>query len=876
MPARKTTARYSLYRTFVDAYMKAHPEKTRSISHSDAQAEWNQLKTNEKIVQEKIDTYLEKYHSSSTSGLHINKDENEPKKKKIRGRKKKCETTNENENNSRGTKRRKKREESSDPDFDPDSSSVPPPSSSSKSEKIRTAAEILAKKSKAPAQDKVSKELHEINERIIQLVQVKNMGMATNEQEKQLKKLLVEQKKKSNDLKRLKAEQAAKKRYREIKKRKIEALCEKNPELAAELNKIYRPVIGRPPIEEECPDLLQIIEEIAKVGGAADDNRRSQTIRPCLTLDDLREKIKERGYDIKRSTLYYRLLPHRVNSVDGKKHVRTVPVRLRKALNDEHGKHEDGHFATATIRYIKDLAGIFGNDVVFFLSQDDKCKVPIGLPAAKIQAPMLMHLDYRVRLPDHDWTVAPRHQLTPSVYAACMMNENNDVGYSGPTYIAIRSAKHDRSDANSHACDFDRLVGLKEFEKSVRDYTGQVKPIVIITVDGGPDENPRFPKTLVAAIRKFRKYNLDALFVLTHAPGQSAYNVVERRMAPLSHDLAGLILPHDHFGTHLNDSGVTVNPDLERTNFKKAGEVLAEVWCGSVIDEYPVVAEYIDPPVSTQEELRIIDVNLIMNNILDCVCAEEEAEEPIERRIRQTDEYYQEKVRAPRITTDGELLRDLPKYDLDEYWCATHVLQTQYTIQIVRCNSITCCGPWRSNYIQIFPHRFLPAPIAFERTPRGIAMAERDYQKGIFYGSLIQRIQFHGVVMQHTQNDILPFDYCCSSVRKELKRRVCSICKQYIPSAYRMKNHYKIHQQQYASNCLDYDEIMFNNENNINENDYDDSEILSNQRPLPAISDPSANGVVIFSDMLDWLKSDFEELDLKEQVIKREDKKPMR
>jgi len=44
------------------------------------------------------------------------------------------------------------------------------------------------------------------------------MGMATNDQEKQLKKLLVEQKKKSSDLKRLKAEQAAKKRYREIKK----------------------------------------------------------------------------------------------------------------------------------------------------------------------------------------------------------------------------------------------------------------------------------------------------------------------------------------------------------------------------------------------------------------------------------------------------------------------------------------------------------------------------------------------------------------------------------------------------------------------------------------------------------------------------------
>jgi hypothetical protein len=111
-------------------------------------------------------------------------------------------------------KRRKKRAESSDPDFELDLSPPPP----NQTEKIRTAAEILAKKTKAPAQEKVTKELHEINERIIQLVQVKNMGMATNEQEKQLKKLLVEQKKKANDLKRLKAEQAAKKRYREIKK----------------------------------------------------------------------------------------------------------------------------------------------------------------------------------------------------------------------------------------------------------------------------------------------------------------------------------------------------------------------------------------------------------------------------------------------------------------------------------------------------------------------------------------------------------------------------------------------------------------------------------------------------------------------------------
>ena len=72
------------------------------------------------------------------------------------------------------------------------------------------------------------------------------------------------------------------------------------------MNKLYRRGRGKPRIEEQCPDLLQIIEEIARAGGASDDRRASQTIRPCLTLDDLREKIKQRGYDIKRSTLYYR------------------------------------------------------------------------------------------------------------------------------------------------------------------------------------------------------------------------------------------------------------------------------------------------------------------------------------------------------------------------------------------------------------------------------------------------------------------------------------------------------------------------------------------------------------------------------------------
>ena len=53
-----------------------------------------------------------------------------------------------------------------------------------------------------------------------------------------------------------------------------------------------------------------------------------------------------------------------------------------------------------------------------------------------------MHVEYRVTLPDHDWVIAGKHKLTPSVYAGIDIKENGmgkieAVSYSGPTYIAI-------------------------------------------------------------------------------------------------------------------------------------------------------------------------------------------------------------------------------------------------------------------------------------------------------------------------------------------------------------------------------------------------------------------------------------------------------
>ena len=172
----------------------------------------------------------------------------------------------------------------------------------------------------------------------------------------------------------------------------------------------------------------------------------------------------------------------------------------------------------------------------------------------------------------------------------------------------------------------------------------EVKPLVFISVDGGPDEAPKNEKTMISAIQNFTNHNMDALFVFTHAPGSIAYNKAERRMAPLSKFTAEIILPFDTFGSHLDSGNKTIDEELERQNFKAAGEVLADVWSASAIDEHPIIAHSIEPPN--------------------------------EERVRMTTSKSQK-------------------------WISSHV--RQYMLQIVKCGDIKCCTPFRTNYLTFFP-----------------------------------------------------------------------------------------------------------------------------------------------------------------------------
>lgn len=471
--------------------------------------------------------------------------------------------------------------------------------------------------------------------------------------------------------------------------------------------------------------LIEAITRIAIQGSAAHERRRQDVIRSVKTIDQLTVALQQEGFDIKRSTVYLRVIPRFALSREGKRHVNVAPVKLFRGSNDKHANHVATKFARSTINSLEEISGILGPTQVTFHSQDDKAKIALGLPAAKKQTPILMHMEYKVRLPDHDFVVARLHKLIPSVIGDMKIKpqtlSSDAVTYSGSTYVAIRSAKHSGSSALHHLQDMKRIRSLPEFESSFTNGDG-IKPVMIVTVDGGPDENPRYKKTLYCAIDYFCSFDLDALFIATNAPGRSAFNRAERRMAPLSKELAGVVLPHDNFGTHLNEKGETIDDDLELRNFEYAGRILAEIWSSLVFDSHPTVAEYISDEPQDQDDL----------------------------------------------------------IETSEEWKATHVRHSQYFLQIVKCNEIDCCLPFRSGLLTILKDRFLPPPIPVTQTTTGLKWVRND-EGGAKYLSLTQNLAMREVLKPvSTKGKVIPYDYSNPAVdRATIDKRTCKHCSLY-------------------------------------------------------------------------------------------------
>jgi hypothetical protein len=95
--------------------------------------------------------------------------------------------------------------------------------------------------------------------------------------------------------------------------------------------------------------VLESIINIDFHGSAAHKKRQLNMYRSIKKLDELTKQLNNNGFKIKRGAVYLRLLPRRSSSIEGKRHVKTVPVKLIRVRSDHQSRHVDGLSCTSTI-----------------------------------------------------------------------------------------------------------------------------------------------------------------------------------------------------------------------------------------------------------------------------------------------------------------------------------------------------------------------------------------------------------------------------------------------------------------------------------------------------------------------------------------------
>ena len=153
-------------------------------------------------------------------------------------------------------------------------------------------------------------------------------------------------------------------------------------------------------------------------------------------------------------------------------------------------------------------------------------------------------------------------------------------------------------------------------------------------------------------------------------------------------------------------------------NFAKAGEVLAEIWSKTVIDNYPTVAEYINP----------------------------------------SDEVF--------ITAK------------DQEWMAKHVRESQYLLQIVKCSNTSCCGTRRSSLFLFLPDGFLPPPLPVTQDRDGIKYGEAEETSKflpLFANLAISKSILPSRAIAKYPKGV-PYDFACPKLQNELPKRICPKC----------------------------------------------------------------------------------------------------
>ena len=226
----------------------------------------------------------------------------------------------------------------------------------------------------SPKQNEIQCKLALTNDILVALYHKRSMGLLSENDGKELKKNQVILSSLKKDMKKCLQNVMRQKKHRTMTQAKLKSLKHESSQMSSSTD---NSISQQSKSDNEL--LCEAITLIALSGSAAHERRRSDIVRSVKTLDQLTIALQKEGFDLKRGSVYLRLLPRNASTKEGKRHILTAPVKLIRPSNSKHSDHPSILFARASINYLEELAGLLGPLEVTFHTQDDKCKYPSGL-----------------------------------------------------------------------------------------------------------------------------------------------------------------------------------------------------------------------------------------------------------------------------------------------------------------------------------------------------------------------------------------------------------------------------------------------------------------------------------------------------------------
>jgi len=156
--------------------------------------------------------------------------------------------------------------------------------------------------------------------------------------------------------------------------------------------------------------------------------------------------------------------------------------------------HIDEHYCLASIKAARVFAEVFADEAII-ISQDDKAKVGLGIPAVGHMFKTIQSVNEPVTIKDHDFPTGSKMKLIPSVYLVINPADSSNTLHTGQLSIFIRPEYFIGTSSTTHIVDLESIVSNEEFSTTLKK-EGKVRPIWILLIDGGPDENLKHMKIL--------------------------------------------------------------------------------------------------------------------------------------------------------------------------------------------------------------------------------------------------------------------------------------------------------------------------------------------------------------------------------------------